>query len=135
MRDRQLGRGDHLVVVEQDVDIDRPRDVTLPRSGPFDRLGGTVAPQLPLDAVHLGEHLVRREIGVGHQHLIDERLFGLEAPRGAPVAVRTAQHGSDAGVDQPLRRAQTLLHVADVASRQKYHTCHNLLPIFVESVC
>jgi len=40
---------------------------------------------------------MRREIGVGHQHLIDERLFGLEAPRGAPIAVRTAQHGCGAG--------------------------------------
>ena len=75
------------------------------------------------------EHLERREVGGHLDGLVREALLGLEAPRGALVAVRAAQYGSHPFVEQLLCPLQAPFYVADVSSCQKYHTCHNSIAL------
>ena len=54
---------DHLVVLEEDVDIDRPRGVGHARTGFLDRFGRAVAAQFLLDGLHGLKHLERLQVG------------------------------------------------------------------------
>ena len=63
MGNREAFVADHLVVVEEDVDIDRPRGVGHARTGFLDRFGRAVAAQFLLDGLHSLKHLERLQIG------------------------------------------------------------------------
>ena len=116
MGNREAFVADHLVVVENDVDVDRPRAVDGSGRGLLDRLGGTVAAQFPLDLLAGVEHLVRREVGGDLQRLVRKTLCGRESPRFAFITVRATQHGPHTGVDELLRRLQGPFHIALVTA-------------------
>ena len=105
-------------VVEEDVDVDRPRRIAAAARRPFERLGRMIAAQLPLDLLHGVEHLPRREVGRDLERLVREVRRRGKAPRLALVAVRTAQHRAHALVDEPLHRLERAFHVSLISSCQ-----------------
>lgn len=112
------------VVVEDQVDIDRPGGIAGTRCRALKLLCSAVPPQFALDRLASVEHLERREIGCQLEGLVRETVLAREAPRGAFVPVRAAQYGAHAGIDQLLRRLERTFHVAQVAAHQKCHSCH-----------